>query len=105
MILDILGKFFLLIGSLFLFLGGLGVIRMPDTFNRLQAGTKASTLGAMSVLLGVGLLIPGWLPKMLVFILFIVLTNPISSHAIIRTTYILGNRENIHTDEYKGAKK
>jgi len=105
MILNILGNFFIIVGSLFLFLGGLGVIRMPDTFNRLQAGTKASTLGAMSVLLGVGLLIPGWLPKLIVFILFIVLTNPISSHAIIRATYILGNRDNLNVDEYKGEKK
>jgi len=37
---------FMIIGGLFFLLGGLGVLRMPDTFNRIQAWTKATTLGA-----------------------------------------------------------
>jgi multicomponent Na+:H+ antiporter subunit G len=48
------GLVMLLVGSVFLFLGALGIYRMPDLYNRLQAGTKATTLGAMSTILGVG---------------------------------------------------
>ncbi len=81
------GYFFLIIGSLFLFLGPLGILRFPDVYNRLQAGTKSTTLGAISALFGIGLLEPGWLGKIVILILFILLTNPVSSHAIGRSAY------------------
>ncbi|MFO7899417.1 MAG: monovalent cation/H(+) antiporter subunit G, partial [Planctomycetota bacterium] len=40
------------IGTLFLFLGSLGVFRFPDVYNRLQAGTKCTTLGAFLTIVG-----------------------------------------------------
>ncbi|WP_177428076.1 cation:proton antiporter, partial [Candidatus Venteria ishoeyi] len=48
---QLLANILLLIGSIFLFLGALGLVRMPDVYNRIQAGTKATTLGALTVLL------------------------------------------------------
>ena len=89
-ILKYLGLAFILIGSIFLFLGALGIYRMPDLYNRLQAGTKASTLGAMSVVLGVGLLQPSWLIKLIIIIIFIGFANPLSSHALARASYRAG---------------
>jgi len=89
-ILEYFGLGFVLLGSIFLFLGALGIYRMPDLFNRLQAGTKASTLGAMSVVLGVGLLQPNWLIKLVIIILFIGISNPLSSHALARASYRSG---------------
>ncbi len=91
-ILDIFGMILLLIGGIFLFLGGLGIFRMPDTYNRLQAGTKATTLGGMSVILSVGILEPGWFIKTLVLVIFIALANPISSHALAHANYKRGNK-------------
>ncbi len=91
-ILYYLGLGFVLLGSIFLFLGALGIFRMPDLYNRLQAGTKASTLGAMSVVLGVGLMQPSWLIKLIVIILFIGISNPLSSHALARASYRRGIR-------------
>jgi len=84
---EIIGAILLLIGSAFLFLGGLGIYRMPDTYNRLQAGTKATTLGAMSLILGVGFLESSWMIKTLIIIIFIAYSNPISSHALARANY------------------
>ncbi len=78
------GQIFILIGTLFMFLGGLGVFRMPDVYNKLQAGTKATTLGFMSIALGVGLSQPQWLVKTLVLIAFISFTNPVSSSVLAR---------------------
>jgi multicomponent Na+:H+ antiporter subunit G len=74
------------IGTIFLFLGSLGVLRLPDVYNRLQAGTKCTTLGAFLTIIGVGLTQPDWLPKTLVIALFILITNPISNHAIGRAS-------------------
>jgi len=74
------------IGALFLFLGSLGVFRLPDVYNRLQAGTKCTTLGAFLTIIGVGIAQPDWLPKTLVIALFILITNPISNHAMGRAS-------------------
>jgi len=74
------------IGTIFLFLGSLGILRMPDVYNRLQAGTKCTTLGAFLTIIGVGIMQPNWLPKTLVIALFILVTNPISNHALGRAS-------------------
>jgi multicomponent Na+:H+ antiporter subunit G len=74
------------VGIIFLFLGSLGVFRLPDVYNRLQAGTKSTTLGAFFTIVGVGIMQPDWLPKTLVIALFILITNPISNHALGRAS-------------------
>ena len=79
-----------LIGSIFLFLGALGVVRMPDVYNRMQAGTKATTLGSMLTLIGIGLAHPDWLPKLILLILFVLFTNPVSTHALVRAAHFAG---------------
>jgi multicomponent Na+:H+ antiporter subunit G len=84
---NILGYVFMIIGGAFLALGGFGVFRMPDVFNRIQAGTKATTLGSFSMLLGVGLANPDWLLKALLIIVFIAITNPVGSSALARAAY------------------
>lgn len=83
-----IANIFLIIGGLFYLLGGLGVLRMPDTFNRIQAGTKATTLGAFSTLLGVGLYNPDWILKALLIIVLIALTNPIGSSTLAKAAYV-----------------
>ena len=42
---ELIGSVVILLGSIFLLLAGLGVARMPDSYNRIQTGTKATTLG------------------------------------------------------------
>jgi multicomponent Na+:H+ antiporter subunit G len=74
------------IGVLFLFLGNLGVLRLPDVYNRIQAGTKCTTLGAFLTIIGVGIMEPSWFWKALLIALFVLATNPISSHAIARAS-------------------
>ncbi len=86
----IVGNVFILLGSAFLVLGGLGLLRMPDVYNRLQAGTKASTLGAMSILLGSAFLAPQLATKAVLLIVFIALATPVSSSTIGRSAYKAG---------------
>ena len=74
------------VGTVFLFLGSLGLFRLPDVYNRLQAGTKCTTLGAFLTIVGVGIMQPDWLPKTLLIALFILITNPISNHALGRAS-------------------
>ncbi|MFO7828347.1 MAG: monovalent cation/H(+) antiporter subunit G [Bacteroidales bacterium] len=74
------------IGVLFLFLGCLGILRMPDVYNRVQAGTKCTTLGACFTIVGVGIMQPDWFWKTLIIALFVLISNPISSHALGRAS-------------------
>ena len=90
---DIVGNLFLLIGALFLFSAGLGVLRMPDTYNRIQTGTKATTLGTIMILVGIAFLHPSWTLKLIILIFFVMLTNPVSSHALARAAHTIGTRE------------
>ncbi|MBW6514133.1 MAG: monovalent cation/H(+) antiporter subunit G [Candidatus Syntrophosphaera sp.] len=87
---QILGAIITLLGSILLFLGSLGVLRMPDVYNRMQAGTKATTLGTMLTLAGIGIILPHWLPRLVLLIIFIIFTNPISSHALSRAAHRMG---------------
>ncbi len=90
MVYRVLGEFLILVGSLFLFLAGIGLLRMPDVYNRMQTGTKATTLGALSLIMGVGIYHPQWFFKTAIISLFILLTNPVSSHALARASHNKG---------------
>lgn len=87
---NIAGIILLIAGGFFYAIGGLGLVRMPDIYNRAQAATKATTLGTIFTLIGVGLYQPTWFPKLAVIILFILITNPISSSTLIRSAYKSG---------------
>jgi multicomponent Na+:H+ antiporter subunit G len=90
------GEALVLIGTFFYFLSTLGLIRMPDVYNRMQTSTKSATLGSLGVLTGVGLWAVGdglswaWFIKSVVIAVFLLLTNPISAHALIRAAYKSG---------------
>jgi multicomponent Na+:H+ antiporter subunit G len=90
---DIIGNLCLVGGALFLFSAGLGVLRMPDTYNRIQTGTKATTLGTILILIGLAFLHPAWTFKLIILIFFIMLTNPVSSHALARAAHSIGTYE------------
>ncbi|MET0089979.1 MAG: monovalent cation/H(+) antiporter subunit G [Candidatus Thiodiazotropha sp.] len=81
---------FLLIGAAFTLFGAIGLVRMPDVYNRIQAGTKAVTLGALCLLIGVALLFPSWWSKILVIGLLILITNPLGSSTIARALLMAG---------------
>jgi len=87
---QIIGAVITVLGTVFLFLGALGIVRMPDLYNRLQAGTKATTLGNILTLLGLGIMHPAWLLKLSLIAIFVLITNPISSHALARSSYRAG---------------
>jgi multicomponent Na+:H+ antiporter subunit G len=86
----LLADLILLVGAAFTLLGALGLLRMPDVYTRIQAGTKAVTLGALSLLLGIGILYPHWWSKLLVIALMILVTNPIGSSTIARALLMAG---------------
>lgn len=88
------GTFILGLGVTFSLLGCLGLVRLPDVYNRLQAATKCVTLGTCGILVGVLLLAGpgavGW--KALLCAVFLLLTAPVAAHAISRGSRRAGIR-------------
>jgi len=88
---DILGGLLLVAGTAFLLFGGLGLVRMPDAYNRIQAGAKATTLGTLLSLAGAACLHPEWSLKLLLIGLFLLFTNPLSSQVLARAAHRRGS--------------
>jgi multicomponent Na+:H+ antiporter subunit G len=86
-LLEPIGALLLFAGAFFLFSGGLGLVRMPDVFNRIQAGTKATTLGTLLSMIGIACLQPEWIAKLLLIGLFLMFTNPLSSQVLARAAH------------------
>lgn len=89
-VVEIIGSLVTLLGAIFIFLGSLGIVRMPDAYNRMQTGTKASTLGTILTLLGLGIIVPSWFGKVFILIMFVMITNPVSSHTLARAAHFVG---------------
>ena len=102
---NILSLIFISIGILFNLLGCIGIIRLPDTYNRLQAATKCVTLGCCSILAGVlfwfGFSDAG--VKALVAIPLLFLASTVGAHSLIRGMYHFGIKlgEKSIRDDYK----
>lgn len=98
----------MVIGLVFCLAGVKGLIKMPDTFSRMQASTCISTLGAIGVLLGALLYAifvmgsAGTAVKIVVIALMIILTNPIGAHSIAKGAYKAGIRPEkpMEVDDY-----
>ncbi len=91
-LLEILGYLFIFIGTFFFFITGFAMARFPDFYNRLHAGSKSLTGGGVSILIGIicfeGINIVSL--KLTVIVLFLLITNPVTSHAIARSAYSFG---------------
>ncbi|MFA5114838.1 MAG: monovalent cation/H(+) antiporter subunit G [Candidatus Omnitrophota bacterium] len=104
---DIFSNTLIIIGISFDLFGCVGLIRMPDIYNRLQASAKCVTLGTCGILLGVfvkfGFSAAG--VKALLCIIFIILTAPVSAHALARGAHRSGVKlwEKSVCDKYKDS--
>lgn len=81
----------LIIGSIFMFIAGLGILRMPDLFMRMSCATKASTLGVGFILLALAVNFGqfGVSSRAVATIIFVVVTAPVAAHMIGRSAYIV----------------
>lgn len=92
MIWTLIAKILLIIGAIFGFIGGLGVLRMPDVYNRIHSETISVIGGTIVILLGIVFLRGYDLHslKALLIAVFLFVTNPVSSHAIAKAAHKSG---------------
>ena len=91
---ETIGYIIISIGVLFDVLGCVGLVRLPDVYNRLQAGTKCVTLGTCLILIGAAFVThfgsAGM--KCVLCAAFVLLTSPVGAHAIARAAHRSGVR-------------
>jgi len=89
---EAVGYALILVGVAFDLFGCIGLVRMPTLYNRMQAATKAVTLGTISLLIGTAMVM-GIVPisaKALLCALFVLLTSPTATHALARAAHRAG---------------
>jgi len=100
-IVDIIVYIFLAIGVFFILLAGLGLLRFPDVYTRLHAGTKCTTFGSIFlcgsiILLGIKIWFWGNTDGSTLVIhsaaalIAILITNPTGAHALARAAHRSG---------------
>jgi multicomponent Na+:H+ antiporter subunit G len=103
---DVVSAVLIVVGGAFMLLAGVGVVRMPDLFMRMQAATKAATLGAGCMLLAVAVHFGELtvVTRALLVTAFVFLTAPVAAHMIARAAYSVGTPlwEGTIADELRG---
>ena len=90
--LDILSWVLLGTGTIFLLIGAIGLIRLPDFFTRMHAAGIIDTLGAGLILAGL-MVEAGWslnLAKLAMIVVFLLFTSPTSTHALAHAALVHG---------------
>ncbi|MDO9576372.1 MAG: monovalent cation/H(+) antiporter subunit G [Candidatus Cloacimonadales bacterium] len=102
---NIFSIIFFVIGAAFDLFGCIGLLRLPDVYNRLQSATKSVTLGTCSILFGLFLHygFTGIGVKALIAIPLIFFSSTVAAHALIRGSYKFGIKlwDKTVVDHYK----
>ena len=99
MMTDALTIVFMTLGSALMLIASIGLVRLPDVFTRMQAATKASTLGVVFMALAAATRfgpVNAGLPALLI-IVFMFLTAPVGAHVLSRAAY------RMHVPLWKGS--
>ena len=92
MILDAVSWVLLSVGGVFVLVGGIGALRMPNLYTRMHAASVTDTMGAVLVLAGVmvqaGLTLATI--KLVAILLFLLITSPTASYALANAALLAG---------------
>lgn len=83
-VLDVVSGILVVVGALFALSGGVGLLRFPDFYTRVHAVGVTDSAGAGLILVGLLLQAPDWGVgvRLLLILLFLVLTSPTATHAL-----------------------
>ena len=94
LLLDIVSWLLLTAGGIFVFIGGLGALRMPDLYTRMHAASVTDSIAP--VLIVSGLILQSGLTlasvKLLAVLTFLLLTGPTASNALASAALLAGTR-------------
>ena len=90
MIVDVISFVLLALGAFFVFMGGLGALRLPDFYTRMHAASLTDSLGTILTLGGI-MLQSGWslaTVKLLTILFFLMMTGPTASYALANAAHL-----------------
>jgi multicomponent Na+:H+ antiporter subunit G len=91
-VLDLISWVLLSAGGVFVLIGGIGALRMPNLYTRMHAASVTDTMGAALVLSGVmlqaGLSLAAI--KLAAILLFLLITSPTASYALASAAVLAG---------------
>jgi multicomponent K+:H+ antiporter subunit G len=86
---ELIASVLLVTGAAFVFIGSLGLVKLPDFYTRLHGPTKATTMGMGCLLIGSAILVSyqqGYLSlHELLITLFLLITAPVTAHMLAKT--------------------
>ena len=96
---DLLAVLFLAGGVFFMFVGAVGIFRMPDAYHRIHAASKCSTLGIIGMLLAVVFHVGSLaiITKAAMVIVFSFVALPVGSHMMAMAAMRVRSRQWVHT--------
>ena len=93
-LLDIASWLLMLVGSAFVFIGGLGALRMPDLYTRMHAASVTDSIAPVLIISGIilqaGLTLVS--VKLVAVLLFLLVTGPTASNALASAALLAGTR-------------
>lgn len=101
MLIDILSWLLLAVGGGFVFVGGIGALRMPNFYTRMHAASLTDSMG--SILILVGIMLQAGLSlatiKLLAILLFLLITGPTATYALANAALLSGMKPEAHPAE------
>lgn len=90
--LEIVSAALMVVGAVFTFLAGIGLLRFQDVYMRMSATSKAGTLGVMLIVLGSAGRFgdPETLARAVATVTFFFVTAPVAAHMLGRASYATG---------------
>lgn len=106
-ILIIISVFLITLGIFFMFVGSVGILRLPDFYSRTHTISKGDTLGIFLVIIGL-IVYEGFTQsslKLLLIVFFIALSNPVGGHALAKAAYTKGLKPFLSGNKEEADKK
>ena len=89
-LIEVLVSCLIVLGAAFVFLGSLGLARLPDFFTRLHGPTKATTLGVGAMLLASAVYFSATGPNLslheIAVLIFLFITAPVTVHLLAKAS-------------------
>jgi multicomponent Na+:H+ antiporter subunit G len=89
---DLLAYLLIIIALLFMALGVIGLFRFKDFYSRILISAKIETVGFLTIMIGFAILsgLSYAAMKIILITLMVMITNPLSTHAIARSAFLSG---------------